>query len=108
MNPLAKLGAFTVGLAAVFTAAAGIGAAAGPLDRFTAAEDGSGHGMEDSMDAVAHEPGGDHLPGGLQIAERGYRFDVATQLTAGRGTPLDFRILGPDGARVTAYDTSHN
>jgi hypothetical protein len=51
---------------------------------------------------------GAHLPGGLQISEGGYTLDVTAELPAGAATPVTFRILGPDGRPVTAYDTAHD
>ena len=34
--------------------------------------------------------------------------DVARRLPAGAAAPVSFRILGPDGRPVSAYDTAHD
>jgi hypothetical protein len=112
MNTPAKLGAFTLGLVAVFGATAGIGAAVGPVGPAAAPHDTTHDDShtESPMDTTQQAPAtaGAHLPGGLQISENGYTLDVARQLAAGQATPVSFRVLGPDGRPVTAYDTAHD
>jgi hypothetical protein len=51
---------------------------------------------------------GTRLPGGLQVSANGYTLDVAGSLPAGAATPVSFRILGPDGQPVTAYEPAHD
>ena len=47
------------------------------------------------------------VPGGLQVAEGGYTFELpATGYRAGTQS-VSFRILGPDGTAVTDYEESH-
>ncbi|MEX5717373.1 hypothetical protein [Geodermatophilus maliterrae] len=115
MNTPTRLGAYALGLVAVFGAAAGIGSVAGPVG--AAADDTATHDTASStgshtqspMDTSAPQASAvDHVPGGLQISEGGYTLDVAGQLPAGEATPVSFRILGPDGRPVTAYDTAHD
>jgi hypothetical protein len=101
MNTPAKLGAYALGLLAVFGLAAGVGAAVGPVGSASASHHAT-H-TESSMDAAA----GAHLPGGLQVSQDGYTLAVADHLSAGTRTRVSFRILGPDGHPVTAYDTAH-
>ncbi|MGK5171486.1 hypothetical protein [Geodermatophilus sp. CPCC 205761] len=115
MNTLAKLGAYTLGLVAVFGAAAGLGSVVGPVDAAaadTASHDTAPHGetpAESPMDTGAQaSAAGTHLPGGLQVSENGYTFDAAGSLPAGAATLVSFQILGPDGQPVTAYDTAHD
>jgi hypothetical protein len=115
MNTPAKLGAYTLGLLAVFGAAAGIGSVVGPVGAAaddTATHDAAPHGethAESPMDASAQaSAAGTHLPGGLQVSENGYTLDAAGSLPAGAATPMSFRILGPDGQPVTAYDPAHD
>jgi hypothetical protein len=114
MNTPVKLGAYALGLVAVFGAAAGIGAAVGPLGPAATTHDTTSHSqsqtespMSTSQQTVPATAGA-HLPGGLQISERGYTLDVAGTLPAGAATPVSFRVLGPDGQPVTAYDTAHD
>jgi hypothetical protein len=115
MNTPAKLGAYTLGLVAVFGAAAGLGSLVGSVD--AAADDTASHNTAPHGETTAESPmdtsaqasaAGTHLPGGLQVSENGYTFDAAGSLPAGAGTPVSFRILGPDGQPVTAYDAAHD
>jgi hypothetical protein len=114
MNTPTKLGTYALGLVAVFGAAAGIGNAVGPVGPAAAAHDTTSHTeshAESPMDMTQQQSSaasGAHAPGGLQISENGYTFDLARFLPAGDATPVSFRILGPDGHPVTAYDTVHD
>ena len=104
MNIPLKLGAYTLGLAVVFGAAAGLGSVVSPATQDTAPHSES-H-AESPMDASAQQaPAATHLPGGLQISQDGYTLDVPDIFPAGAATPVSFRILGPGGQPVTAYDT---
>lgn len=113
MNTTAKVVGYFVGVAAVFGAAFGIGAAAGPLDDDVAAASDSmtGHGSGDetgheSMNDAAGTP--DDVPGGLMISQNGYTLDVLQpRLPAEHDVPLRFRVLGPDGEPVTEYTEEH-
>jgi hypothetical protein len=42
------------------------------------------------------------------VSQGGYTLALAGELPAGEATPTDFRILGPDGQALTAYDESHD
>ena len=114
MNTPAKLGAYALGLVAVFGAAAGIGTAVGPVGPAAAAHDTAGHDDPDtgsSMDTTqpqAPAASSADVPGGLQVSENGYTLDLADALPAGAATPVSFRVLGPDGLPVTAYDVAHD
>jgi hypothetical protein len=119
MNTPTKLGAYTLGLVAVFGAAAGIGAAVGPVGPAASSHDMASSGSashteaqtESSMDPTQQlgtATSTAHLPGGLQISENGYILDVPDTLPAGAATAAAFRVLGPDGRPVTAYDNSHD
>ncbi|WP_432487900.1 hypothetical protein [Kineococcus sp. SYSU DK018] len=113
MNTPTKLGAFGLGLLAVFGAAAGIGAAVGPVGPATAPHGSATHtGPHEEPPAAAAQGAptatGAALPGGLQVSQDGYTLDVPGELPAGSATPLSFRVLGPDGRPVTAYDTAHD
>jgi hypothetical protein len=116
MNTPVKLGAYMVGLVAVFGAAAGIGSVVGPVG--ATADDTATHNTAPHGDAPAgsamdlgapqSSAAGTRLPGGLQVSQDGYTLDAASSLPAGAATPVSFRILGPDGQPVTAYDTAHD
>jgi hypothetical protein len=114
MNTPAKLGAYTLGLLAVFGAASGIGSVVGPVGAAaddTATHDTAPHGethAESPTDTSAPQSSATHLPGGLQVSENGYTLDAAASLPAGAPTPVSFRVLGPDGQPVTAYETAHD
>ncbi|WP_416874303.1 hypothetical protein [Kitasatospora sp. SC0581] len=106
MNTPLRITAFTAGLAAAFGLALGVGHATGngpsPKPATTAHGGHAGHG-EESTDG-----GAEHLPGGLQVSERGYTLSVENPfVTAGSPTDLRFRILGTDGKPVTAYQQQH-
>jgi len=48
------------------------------------------------------------LPAGLAVSAEGHTLDLAADaLPAGDAVPLSFRLLGPDGTPVTAYETVH-
>jgi len=106
VNTPLKLAAFAVGLAAVFGAAMGVGSAVGPV--IPAAEAaGTGHGM--AGEAHDEAPATGELPAkGLLVSQDGYTLALdSAAAPAGTATPLSFRILGPDGSAVTAFDESH-
>lgn len=47
-------------------------------------------------------------PGGLQITQDGYTLDLDTAIAEPGRIDFRFRILGPDGAAVTEFDTIHD
>jgi hypothetical protein len=105
VNTPTKLAGFALGLAAAFGATLGIGSAVGPVGPAAAEEPGMTH--TDSADLPADAA--PELPGGLMTAQDGYALTLAErQLPAGEATPVSFRVLGPDGDPVTAYDVSHD
>ncbi|KRC65307.1 hypothetical protein ASE12_11355 [Aeromicrobium sp. Root236] len=107
MNTGVKVGVFVAGLCVVFGAAAAIGNAVGPVDSEPAAME---HGDDDAMnDMAGMSEGGDEPPGGLQVAQNGYRLvlDDPTQQPAPDAI-VTFRVLGPDGKPVTDYAISHD
>ncbi|MFI7604956.1 hypothetical protein ACIBTV_07515 [Micromonospora sp. NPDC049366] len=104
MNTAMKLSGFALGLAAVFGAAYGVGQVAGPVtpaaesrhDDTMAGHGDTGHGTEAGASG--------RLPGGLLVSDRGY---TLVPVTAPSGE-FAFRIAGPDGGPVTAYDVAHD
>lgn len=99
MRTHAKIAAFGLGLLVVFGAATGIGAAVGPVGSLASAES---HGEPAPEEAAAE------IPGGLLVAQDGYRLDlVQAQVPSAASAPVRLRILGPNGAPLTAYATEH-
>jgi hypothetical protein len=115
MKTRARLTAYATALALLTGGAFAVGSAVGPpapaAPSAPAAghedaghDDGAGHG-----DSAAREaPAGPELPGGLASSLRGYAL-VPADPTLNVGTPTDFsfRIIGPNGAPVTAFDEEH-
>ncbi|MFI6850585.1 hypothetical protein ACIBJD_39380 [Kitasatospora sp. NPDC050467] len=106
MNTALKIAAFATGLTTAFGAAYGVGHATGtgprPTASTTAAGAHAGHTPEAPNAA-------EHLPGGLQVSERGYTLSVDDPFVTAGATPTDlrFRILGADGHPVTDYRPAH-
>jgi hypothetical protein len=106
-----RLGAYAMGLAAVFAAALGVGglvrpvaAEARPAESHTTAADG--HGTEATHGAPG-EGAAAALPG-LAVSDRGYTLvPAATTLPRGSAVPFAFTVTGPDGARVVDYTPAH-
>ncbi|MCY7342534.1 MAG: hypothetical protein LH603_11990 [Pseudonocardia sp.] len=121
MNTMAKLSAY--GAALVLLAAGGwaTGSAVGPLTTATApsgergamsgvAPTGAGdtaHGGGTHSGAVAEAATGE--PGGLASSTGGYTLTPTDPiLTPGAIEDFTFRIAGPDGTPVTAFDVEHD
>ncbi|MGY1771095.1 hypothetical protein [Blastococcus sp. SYSU D00813] len=110
MQTPARVAAFAVGLAAVFAASVGVGAAVGPVDAEPAPEahDDGGHAEPASHGEAAHDGPADVEVGGLTVSGSGYTLDLLTEvLPAAPATTLAFRVLGPDGAPVREFDVVH-
>jgi hypothetical protein len=111
MNTPAKLAVSALGLVAVFGAAVGVGNAVGPVGSTEAPHVSASHADADEHSrapGVSTNSQSVELPGGLQISANGYTLEVADTLPAGEATPVSFRVLGPDGQPVTAYEVSHD
>jgi hypothetical protein len=106
-----RLGLFVLGLVAVFAAAFGVGRLAGPavpagtgheMGQGPAGASGGGHASEDGHAGV-------DVPGGLQVAEHGYRLELLSpSLSTDDVRSLRLRVLGPDGTPVTSYTPTHD
>ncbi len=112
MNTIARLCAFGAALALVVGGAYGVGTAVGPLDAATTSTDHSsdagatGHGDDHGGTAVDDASG---LPGGLASSLDGYTFTPVVSVLAPEATDdFTFRITGPDGDAVTAFDVEHD
>jgi hypothetical protein len=103
MKTPVKLGLYGLGLVAVFLASIGAGAVAGPApEEPTGGHDDGGHGGPAAATV-------ERIPGGLQVAQDGYRFvPVTTTLPVGVPSTFAFRILGPDNAPLTSYVRAHD
>lgn len=102
MNAAVRVAGFAAGLAVVFGGAWAAGAVVGPVA--DEPEPMAGHEM--AAEEGGHEEA-EHLPGGLAVAQGGYRLVLADQVLAAGTRELSFVIDGPDGAPVTAYDVEH-
>ncbi|MFE2755115.1 hypothetical protein ACFXGA_24245 [Actinosynnema sp. NPDC059335] len=113
MNTAAKLSAYGAVVALVAGGAWAAGGAVGPFAVPTAA---SGHDGAPGAEDAGH--GDDHSgavagnaqdqPAGLASSRGGYTLaPTDTTLTAGTNS-FSFRVLGPDGAAVTAFDVEHD
>lgn len=111
MNTPTRLAGFVAGLAAVFAGAIGIGAAAGPLDVTSSTSEHSTEHAGDTQHAERGHAAGSgeaELPGGLMISNQGYTLDLdQARVPANNQATLRFRIVGPGGTPVTAYDQEH-
>ena len=109
-----KIGGYLAGLAVVFAAALGAGqlTRSGPAPTAGPAQGHPGtgdHGQQDAKtpDEANSAPVGP--PGGLQVAQDGYRLvPLTTTLATGPANQFSFRVLGPDGNPVTAYTPTHD
>ncbi len=137
MNTLTRVSAFGAGLVVAFGAAFGIGQAADlgmpgadraaggtspPTAPPSAPAAGGGHGHSEpeastpsdhgtgaADDGAAQGNPAAALPGGLQVAQDGYRLvldhPIAQAVDDGG---LSFRILGPDNEPLRSYTTTHD
>jgi hypothetical protein len=93
-----KVIGFGVGLVLVFAGALGVGRIVGPVK-----------GGDDPDHHTVATPGGQSGPGGLQVAQDGYRLvPTSSNLPMAVGAPFTFQILGPAGNPVTAYTATHD
>ncbi|MGI5166206.1 hypothetical protein ACQEU3_17790 [Spirillospora sp. CA-253888] len=111
MNTATKLGAFTLGLAAVFGGAVGVGSLTGPVGSTAEASSGGhggGHGGGKEAGATSGTDTPTPVPGGLQVSQDGYTLTpVTTTVRPGEETDFRFTVNGPDGRPVTDYRPLH-
>ncbi|ROT33493.1 hypothetical protein [Micromonospora sp. HM5-17] len=102
-----KVGGYAAGLAAIFVAALGVGGVVGPDSRPAPEGHDTGHGSDSQGTGTAD--GAEEVPGGLQVAQDGYRLvPVTTSLNPGTTSEFTFRVTGPDGRPVTDYTPTHD
>jgi len=108
MNTVAKLSAYGVALALVAGGAWAAGTAVGPFAGAAGLPGGEDAGHGDAHSGTVAEAAPTDEPGGLASSRGGYTLTpTTTTLTPGTNQPFSFKILGPDGAPVTAYDVEH-
>ncbi|OZM70152.1 hypothetical protein CFN78_26635 [Amycolatopsis antarctica] len=115
MNVPTRLAAYGAVLVLAAGGAWAVGTAVGPLG--AAADGGTGaHGEQavHGTDAGHGDTHGDvsgaaaEAPGGLVSTAAGYTLvPLATTVAAGPEQPFSFRVTGPDGRPVTAYEVEH-
>ena len=106
MNTAAKLSAYGVALALLVTGAYAVGAAVGPRTAATAA---GGHVDPHSATVAGPAAQPASQPAGLASSSGGYTLTPTDPtLTPGQTETFSFRITGPDGAPVTAFDVEHD
>jgi hypothetical protein len=97
-----KLGLFGLGLVLTFAMAWGAGSLWGPR---TTQQPTQAHGPAHEAPEQERQT---EQPGGLQIAQDGYRLEpTSTQLSTTGDRPFTFKVIGPDGRPVTAYTRAH-
>jgi hypothetical protein len=109
MSATARLAGFGLILAAVLTAAYGVGAAlrspaASGAPEVRSESDDAAHGGSHGSEADTSA----EVLGGLSASDRGYALRLeSTGLSAGRSVSVAFTIIGPDGRPLRSYDVEH-
>ncbi|MEU0514723.1 MULTISPECIES: hypothetical protein [unclassified Amycolatopsis] len=108
MNTAGKLSAYGAALALVAGGGWAIGTAVGPVtsEAGTRGAEDAAHG--DSHSGTVAETTQPDQPAGLASSRGGYTLTpTRTTLTTGTTEEFSFRITGPDGNAVTAFDVEH-
>lgn len=109
MSAAVRIAAFIAVVVAVFAAALVVGRGLGHIgsdssDGEDAHHESTGRSQAD-RDITERESA---VPGGLMVSSDGYTFNLdQDNAPAGAAVPVSFRITGPDGEPVTAYDVEH-
>ncbi|WP_211354572.1 hypothetical protein [Stackebrandtia albiflava] len=98
-----KIAGYVAGLAVVFAAALWAG---GRFDFSPQDAEATPDGAHDDGHGGDHDTAADDPPGGLQIAQDGYR--LVPESDVHTGGDYRFHIEGPDGAPVTEFTTEHD
>ncbi|QNG20644.1 hypothetical protein G4H71_10700 [Rhodococcus triatomae] len=105
MNTPTKLAAFAVGLAVLFAAGFGVGAAFGPGPVEPVAHGGD---HDTDREGTARPDTGASEAGGLTATDGDHTLVLDDPVvSAGQATDLRFRILTSEGVPLTRYTTSH-
>ncbi|GHE75349.1 hypothetical protein GCM10017786_00030 [Amycolatopsis deserti] len=106
MNTATKLSAYGAALVLVAGGAWAIGTAVGPVTSEAGAHGGEDAAHGDGHSGTVAETG---LPAGLASSRGGYTLTPThATLTTGTTNQFAFRITGPDGNAVTAFDVEHD
>ncbi|GEL19756.1 hypothetical protein [Pseudonocardia asaccharolytica] len=110
MNPKVLLIAYGAALVLLIAGAYAVGTAVGPLSTVTAEDEhGAMSGAEPAKHTDGTVAGASDQPGGLASSSGGYTLTPTDPtLTPGVTDSFAFRITGPDGAPVTAFDVEHD
>lgn len=104
MSTPVKLVGFLAAVAAIFGIALVVGRVIGPVGDEPMNE--MDHGKQDESATTPADPS--RIPGGLMVSQSSYTLSMSdSQAEAGKGRPVRFRIIGPDGKPVTRYDVEH-
>lgn len=112
MSAPIRIAAFVAALVGVFALALVLGRAIGPIgadasndaDMHHESAHPTNHGSPSGSMAAAMS-----VPGGLMVSSAGYTFDLADgRAKPGGAVPISFRITGPGGEPITAYDVEHD
>jgi hypothetical protein len=108
MNTAAKLSAYGAALVLVAGGAWATGTAVGPFTGEAGARGSEEAAHEGTHSDTVAEAASKDQPGGLASSLGGYTLTPATTtLTPATSTIFSFRVNGPDGLPVTAYDVEH-
>ncbi|WP_433331436.1 hypothetical protein [Spirillospora sp. CA-294931] len=108
MNTATKIGAYVLGLAALFGGAAGIGNAVGPVGATEKQGEGETHGGHGGSKTATTAKSAIDTPGGLMVTRDGYTLrPKAATIVPGEPTDFQFTVNGPDGRPVTDYQPLH-
>ncbi|MDQ0380427.1 hypothetical protein [Amycolatopsis thermophila] len=109
MNTAGKLSAYGAALVLVAGGAWAIGTAVGPVTGEAGTRGGEDAAHGDSHSGTVAETAQPGLPAGLASSRGGYTLTpTSTTLTTGTTNAFSFRITGPDGNAVTAFDVEHD
>jgi hypothetical protein len=98
VNTASKLGAFSLGVAAIFGGAMAVGAAVGPID-----VGGDAHGVDVTAAEIQID-----VPRGLAVSADGFRLVVESDsVPAGSASRFAFRIVDDTGSPVAEFDELH-
>lgn len=112
MSAPVRIAAFVAALIAIFGLALMAGRGIGPIGGESASDQAMQHeSTESSRESSTGRPadGGSEAPGGLMVSSGGYTFELGQESAPpGRSAPVSFRITGPDGEPLTAYDVEQD
>lgn len=111
MSAPVRIAAFVAAVAAIFGLALVAGRGIGPIGGDAATDEAMQRGSSESSreSSTGRTVGADsEVPGGLMVSSGGYTMDLGQEsVPPGPSVPVSFRITGPDGEPVTAYDEEH-